>query len=73
MASTQSTGKCGFCQKVFSKGGMTKHLETCPQAPGAPPPARGRRPRALHVIVEGRDAPMYWMHLEVPRDATLGE
>src|SRR5207302_5259625 len=29
--------------------------------------------KLLHLVVEGRDLPMYWMHLEMPVDATLAD
>jgi len=29
--------------------------------------------KLFHLVVEGRDLPMYWMHLEMPADATLAE
>lgn len=76
MARTASKGECALCGKVFSKGGMTRHLASCSgEATPAPPGDRrgGRTQRPLHLIVAGRDRPAYWMHLEVPAPTTLRE
>jgi|SRR6266571_684675 hypothetical protein len=75
MTRQTSKGKCSFCQAEFSKSGMTRHLETCKQR--EPAEARtGSRQKAqetkkFHLVVEGRDLPIYWMHLEVPAGTTL--
>ena len=55
---------------------MTRHLTTCRPGPPDPEqaPGRRRRPAQLyHLVVSGRYAPMYWLHLEAPTDATLGD
>ena len=54
---------------------MTRHLETCEQRAIAEAKAGSKQKaqpaRKLHLVVEGRDLPMYWMHLEVPASAML--
>src|SRR6266542_1177987 len=41
-----------------------------PEPPKAP--GRRRRPAQLyHLVVSGRYAPMYWLHLEAPSNASL--
>lgn len=72
---TDSKGTCSFCHGDFSKSAMTRYLETCEQKAITEEKA-GRRQKAqqtrkLHLVVEGRDLPMYWMHLEVTASTTL--
>jgi hypothetical protein len=54
---------------------MAKHLETCEQRAIAEARAGSKRKalktRAFHLVVEGRDLPMYWMHLDVTASTTL--
>ncbi|MGI8825685.1 MAG: hypothetical protein ACR2JC_08575 [Chloroflexota bacterium] len=55
---------------------MTRHLQTCqaPKATATGTVVRKIRPiRLLHLVVSGRYAPMYWMHLEAPASATLAD
>lgn len=74
MAKWVSKGKCNLCGESFSKVGMTKHLATCRQS-HAPRKLEGRgklrKTKLFHLIVEGRHAPIFWLHLEAPADATL--
>ena len=67
MARTSSKGICAFCKAEFGKSGIARHLATCT----AKPPTTGAATPFYHVVVEGRGAPMYWMHLDVPAKATL--
>jgi hypothetical protein len=74
MSKTATRGTCQFCQGVFSKAAMTRHLETCPQRTDAATTGSQRATkttRLVHLLVEGRDQPQYWMHLELPAEATL--
>ncbi len=69
-----SQGTCQFCQGVFGKAGMTRHLESCAARAAAGAAERGEqagRGRLVHLVVAGQDAPEYWMHLEVPAEASL--
>jgi len=75
MARQISTGKCNICGGVFNKAAMTGHLKSCRQVE-IDSAASDRRPgrqktKAFHLVVEGRDSPNYWMHLEVPANVTL--
>lgn len=75
MARQISMGKCNICGGTFNKAAMTKHLKTCSRAK-IDSAASDRRPgrqkaKAFHLVVEGRYSPNYWMHLEVPANATL--
>jgi Plasmid pRiA4b ORF-3-like protein len=75
MARQTSKGTCTFCRGEFSKSAMTRHLETCEQRASTEAKAGNRRIaqkiRTFHLVVEGRDLPMYWMHLEVTASTTL--
>jgi pRiA4b ORF-3-like protein len=75
MTRQTSKGTCTFCQSEFSKSAMTRHLETCQQRIAAEAKAGSRqkvqKTRKIHLVVEGRDLPTYWMHLEVTGSTTL--
>jgi len=75
MARQTSKGICTFCRGEFSKSAMTRHLETCEQRANTDSKAGSRRKaqqiRTFHLVVEGRDLPMYWMHLDVTASSTL--
>lgn len=76
MARATSSGKCTFCGGTVGKSAMTRHLTTCKLRPSEPEktPGRRRRPTQLyHLVVSGRHAPMYWLHLEAPANATLAD
>ena len=64
-----------FCHGEFSKSAMTRHLETCQQRIMAEAKAESRqkaqKTRKNHIVVEGRDLQMYWMHLEITASTTL--
>ena len=69
-------GQCRLCSREYSKAGMTRHLETCGAREKGTEHVVGQktRPRRLlHLVVSGRYAPVYWMHLEAPADATLDD
>ncbi|KIX84813.1 IS1096 element passenger TnpR family protein [Thermus filiformis] len=63
-----SYGKCFLCGGTFAKNVIGRHLKKC--AP-AHDPGKGKPVRLFHLAVEGRHAPDYWMHLEMPASATL--
>jgi hypothetical protein len=75
MTRRTSEGQCNLCGVTFSKSAMTRHLKSCKQKEqnsGKSSPSRNlRQAEIFHLMVEGRYAPDYWMHLEVPADATL--
>jgi len=73
MTTQMSKGQCNLCGGTFSKGAMTKHLKSCKQKQHTPekPPDGAKTAKSLHLVVEGRYAPEYWMHLEVPAKASL--
>jgi len=68
-----SSGKCALCGAVFGKAAMTRHLKSCirkAQADGGDKKNVAKR-AVFHLVVEGRHLPEYWIHLEVPTEATL--
>ena len=70
-----SNGKCSLCGGVFDKAAMASHLKSCVRKQGASETSTAgkgaKRKPVFHLSVEGRYLPEYWMHLEVPVDATL--
>lgn len=68
-------GKCSLCNNIFSKATMTKHLESCRKSKAISEASSAKqkpmKTKIFHFVVEGRDLPEYWMHLEVPAKATL--
>jgi hypothetical protein len=68
-----SNGRCNLCGGTFSKRAMTKHLKSCKREQDASgkPGAEAKTAKSFHIVVEGRYAPGYWMHLNVPANADL--
>ena len=79
----KSTGKCAFCGNIFVKNVISRHVNTCP-ARTIPTTPVGNTPVAttnntapnttkklLHLLVEGRYSPQYWLHLELAADIPL--
>lgn len=70
-----SRGTCFLCNGTFSKAGMTRHLQSClqkhPADDAAAPESKNQRARVLDLVVEGRYASVYWLHLEVRASARL--
>jgi len=68
-----SRGVCHFCQGEFAKNKMTQHLKSCKARVAHKSRQSGQEQRLLHLLVEGKYRPEYWMHLEVPAVATLSD
>lgn len=70
-----SLGTCSLCSKVVAKGQMTRHLAVCaPAHEETTSPGKGPAPkllRLLHLVVEGRGIPEYWLHIDIPATARL--
>ena len=72
MARQQSAGVCALCGGKFSKASMSRHLEKCLVQHAAGKCAAGTRSaRFFHVVVDGRYATDYWLHLGVRSNAEL--
>jgi hypothetical protein len=64
-------GKCRFCDGIFSKAAMTRHLNSCAKRQTLAETATGQKTRLFHLVVQGRYLPEYWMHIEVVANAKL--
>lgn len=67
-----SKGKCNLCGEEFAKAGMTRHITACRKTHTLEKLEGRGKPRdatLYHLVAEG--GPAYWLHLEVPSDATL--
>ena len=64
-------GRCYYCDGLFSKAGMSRHLSSCEKRKAFVEAKRGARESYYHVTVEG--SPDYWMHLKVLQEADLDE
>ena len=74
MARQVSQGKCNLCGGTFGKQAMTKHIQACKNRESTSETSAGRgavKTKSFHLVAEGRYAPGYWMHLEVPAEAKL--
>jgi hypothetical protein len=72
----QSQGTCLFCGKEMSKGGLSRHIKSCPQRQEANQAADDRRKGApklklYHLQVRDAYIPDFWLHLEMKGTATL--
>lgn len=68
-----SRGVCGFCQGEFAKNKITQHLKSCKARFAYKTEHGGQEQRLLHLLVEGKYRPEYWMHLETPAVTTLSD
>ncbi len=64
MPTGKSIGTCQTCRDKLPKASVTKHLPNCSKR------ETGLEP-GLHVVVEGRGAPEYWLHFGATAKATL--
>lgn len=67
-----SRGRCYFCDNTFAKNGITRHLQACQArktAIASLPKQKTRQTKLFYLIVDGYSD--YWLHLEIPADATL--
>jgi hypothetical protein len=72
MTRTMTKGTCDICHGVFGKAAMTRHLASCLQNSGeAEGQQKGKEGKLVHLLVDGRYNPQYWMHIELPADETL--
>ena len=70
----QSLGKCAFCGREMTKGGLTRHLPGCSQrqeAIGTTNQKPGRKQKLYHLRVQDAWQPDFWLHLEMNGSATL--
>ncbi len=67
----QSKGECFFCNKLFSKGGMKRHLESCKTRKTTFGTSSKNKVRYYHIIVETKYPSSYWLHIGIPSSAKL--
>lgn len=71
----QSQGACVFCGRKMTKGGLSKHLKTCPQRQEAIKATEkaGPRQRLFHLQIQDTGSSDFWLHVEMNDGATLKE
>jgi hypothetical protein len=69
MSKPASVGRCQFCDQIVGRAAVVRHLSLCRQPEGA----RLSPGPSFHIVIEGRRAKAYWMHVAVPVDATLAK
>jgi hypothetical protein len=70
----QTRGKCAFCGREMTRGGLVRHLKACDQRAEAIEQANqkpGEARRIYHLQVQDAWEGDYWLHLEMDGDATL--
>ena len=68
-----SSGKCRLCGQLVGKAQLTTHLKKCLKR-SSPNPAQGAKTtRCFHLVVGATYDPAYWLHLELPAEATFAE
>ena len=72
----QTRGTCAFCGREMTRGGLTRHLDTCVEHKAAIEAAnqgRGREQPLYHLVARDAWGGDYWLHLEVNGLATLND
>jgi hypothetical protein len=67
----QTRGKCAFCGRDLTKGGMAKHLKTCPKRQESMATATGKEQTLYHLQIRDSWKSDYWLHVEMNGSATL--
>jgi hypothetical protein len=72
--SAKTEGACTFCGKRSTRGGMSRHLQTCParkEAIRAADAGSGEREPIFHLQAQDAGAGDFWLHLEMRGSATM--
>jgi hypothetical protein len=69
MSKPGSAGKCHFCDQIVARSAVTRHLSLC----SPPDTARLSPGPSFYLVIEGRRAKAYWMHVALPVSATLAK
>ena len=72
----QTRGKCVFCGREMTRGGLAKHLSSCPQRQEVIHTVVGKRGKTLpiyHLQVQDAWRGDFWLHLEMKGSATLAD
>lgn len=70
----QSRGKCFYCGRELTRGGMTRHLSAClhrREAISMADETAGREQGLHHLRVQDAWWSVFWLHLEMKSSATL--
>ena len=70
----QTRGNCAYCGRGMTRGGMSRHLQTCARRQEAVDFAnkkRGKDESLHHLQVQDAWYGEFWLHLEMPGSATL--
>ena len=70
----QSRGQCTYCGREVAKGGMIKHLSTCPQRQeviAASIQKSGQKEVLYHLRVQDARRGDFWLDLEMSGSGTL--
>ncbi len=72
--SKQSRGDCVFCGREMTKGGLSRHLKTCPQRQEAISKAQaGKKQRLYHLQIQDAWSSAFWLHVEMNGNAALSD
>ncbi len=72
----QTRGACVFCGREMTKGGLSRHLKSCPErqaAIAAADAGEGWTQKLYHLRVQDAWGGDYWLHLEMRGRATLDD
>lgn len=72
----QTKGKCAFCGRAMTRGGLTRHLTSCEARQAAIQAAdkQGKAQQTIHHLqVQDAGWGGYWLHLEMNGTASLKE
>lgn len=70
----QTRGTCLFCGREFARGGMGRHLQSCPERQALiekGDQGAGKAESLYHLQVQDAWGGDFWLHLEVRGQATL--
>jgi len=73
--SRSSEGKCMFCNGVFKKGGMKRHLEKCKSRTDLIDPANKKTKSTKYYCIraQGFYETDYWIYMDIPANSNLYE
>jgi hypothetical protein len=67
----QTRGECVFCGREMTRGGLAKHLRSCPKRLEAQAAAKRPERTLYHLQVQDAWSGDYWLHLEMRGSTTL--
>jgi len=67
----QNKGKCTYCGKDMTRGGLSRHLQSCSKRKAAIEQATGPEKELYHLVINDAHNSDYWLHLEMVGDAAL--